>query len=92
MLRIMTWRDDPELSGWGHCNKDPYKREEGGSSSKNETWKWKQRREKRFEDATLLALKWRKGPGDEERRWFPGGGNAKGMRCLLEFPERMQPC
>lgn len=40
--RIMKWKDDPGLSSMFQCHhKGPYKREAGGSKSKQEIWFWK---------------------------------------------------
>ena len=63
-LRVFTWGDDLEFSGWAQCSyKDPCKRDTGGSGQRMRYDDGNRgERRGRFEGATLLALKRRKGP------------------------------
>lgn len=52
----------------------------------------KQNHRKRFEDATLLALRWRMEPQAKECMWPLEAGKGKEVDSPLEPPEEKQPC
>lgn len=92
-LRILSWRNNPGLSGWAQCiNKGSYEREAGVSHTQKVTWQQTQRNtETDWKIPCCWLRSWRLRPPAKECRQAPGAGEGKKMASPLEPPEGMWP-
>lgn len=91
---ILRWRNDARSSRWTQCNhKGPYKREAEEVRVREAvvTKAGAILRNKRFEDATLLALS-PKGPGNKECRWLSDNRKTKQIDSSPEPAQGTRPC